>query len=157
MKVDVDETIRAAEEEEHERSDYSFRFPAFKGELEFDLEIAFLGKSVSRKAKIVYEHTPEWEYYDLRKKALHTGWSGSSYYIEVAAIPEEWDGDGNPVQGTPYWVRLEDFTSDDVIPHEMWDAVAEAVDEKCKVEDAERRRVAAAKQAAVKPTSKRRH
>ena len=35
-------------------------------------------------------------------------------------------------------MRLEEITHDDVIPHKVWDAVIDAVDEKCKVEDAER-------------------
>jgi hypothetical protein len=100
MGVDADETIRATEVAEHQLLEHSMRFPAFKGELEFDLTIAFLGKTVTRKAKVVYEHTPEWEYYDLRKKALFTGWGGSSWHVEV---PEESDGDGNFVEGEPYW------------------------------------------------------
>jgi hypothetical protein len=45
----------------------------------------------------------------------------------------------------------------DVIPEGMWNAVVDAIEEKCKVEDAERRRLAAAQQAAVTPGSKRRH
>jgi hypothetical protein len=47
----------------------SFKYPGFKGELPFDLTFTFLGKSVTRKAKVVYEHTPEWPYSDLRKQA----------------------------------------------------------------------------------------
>ncbi len=61
MGVDADATIRATEAHEDQLSKYSFSFPGFKGELGFDLTIAFLGQSLTRKAKVVYEHTPEWE------------------------------------------------------------------------------------------------
>jgi hypothetical protein len=44
-----------------------------------------------------------------------------------------------------------DFTEDDVLPHEAWDAVIDAVDEKCKAEDAKRRRAAGSKAKPVKP------
>ena len=37
----------------------------------------------------------------------------------------------------------------DVIPHQMFDVLLEAVDEKCKVEDAQRRRLAAMEELAV--------
>lgn len=155
MGVDADEMIRATEVEEKELWNYSHRYPAFKGEHEFDLTIAFLGKSVTRKAKIVYSHTPEWEYYDPQKKAPFTGWPGSSYRIEMTAVPEEWhDDDDNPVEGSSYWMRMKEITHIDLMPNEMWDALLDTVDEKCKVEDAERRRLAAAK---PRPSSKRRH
>jgi hypothetical protein len=110
-----------------------------------------------RKAKVVYEHTPEWEYYDLRKKEPYTGWASSSYHIEVAAVPEEQDDDGNTTAGTPYWVRMDDITRDNILPNDVWDAVLDAVDERCKAEDAERRRAAAAQQAKVKPRSRKHH
>jgi hypothetical protein len=57
MGVDPDEMIRETEQEEDALSKYSFNYPAFKGELPFDLTMTFLGKSVTRKAKVVYEHT----------------------------------------------------------------------------------------------------
>ena len=101
-----------------------------------------LGKRVTRKAKVVYAHTPEWEYYDLRKRAPYVGWDSSSYHLEVLAIPEEFHDDGTVTEGTPHWERLGDIIADDVLPHEMWDAVIDAVDEQCKAEDMQRRRAA---------------
>jgi hypothetical protein len=157
MGVDADATIRATEEHEDQLSRYSLSYPGFKGEFEFDLTIALLGKSAMRKARVVYEHTPEWEYYDLRKKAPYIGWNCSNYHIEVAAVPEEQDDEGNATAGTPYWVRMEDITRNDILPHEVWDALLDAVDEQCKLEDAERRRAAAARQAKVTPTSRKHH
>jgi hypothetical protein len=99
----------------------------------------------ARKAKVVYEHTPEWPYYDLRKQAEFTGWESSKYHIELQAVPEEHHDDRTVTFGTPRWVEMTDLVSDDVLPHEAWDLVLDAVDEKCKAEDAERRRAAGRK------------
>jgi hypothetical protein len=157
MGVDADEVIRKTEEESDKLSNYSFSYPGFKGELPFDLTFSFLGKSVVRKAKVVYLHTPEWEYWDTRKQAPFTGWDGTKYHLEVLAVPEEHHDDGTMTLGEPYWVEMGDIAGNDVLPHEVWDAVIDAIDNKCKAEDAERRRVADEKRAAATPTSKRRH
>jgi hypothetical protein len=118
------------------------KFPGFRGEFELHWTVAFLGQSVTRKGRVVYSHTPEWEYSDLHKNAPYTGWDSSSYRIEMQAEPiEHWDGDGKPIPGTPYWVSLEDITENDVLPNDFWEAVVEAIDAKCKAEDAERRRI----------------
>ena len=106
LGANADDLIRATEQEERQLHDYSSKYPGFRGELEFDWTVAFLGQTVTRKARIVYEHTPVWEYYDLRKDALYTGWESSSYRIEMQAEPEDQDGDGTPIPGTPYWVVL---------------------------------------------------
>jgi hypothetical protein len=53
-------------------------------------------------------------------------------------------------------MRLEELTRDDIIPTEVWDVLLDAVDDKCRLEDAERRRVAAARAASPRP-SRRRH
>jgi hypothetical protein len=155
--VDADEVIRAAEQEERQLLDYSHKFPGFRGELEFDWTVGFLGQSVTRKGRVVYSHTPDWEYFDLHKNAPYTGWDSSSYRVEMQAEPiEGWDGD-NPVPGTPYWVSLEDITENDVLPSDFWEAVVQAIDAKCKVEDAERRAAAKSRQAQPTPRSRKRH
>ena len=143
MGIDPDEMIRKTEQEERALRNYSFKYPAFKGELPFDLTLTFLGKSVTRKAKLVYEHTPEWPYYDLRKQAKFTGWESSHYHIELAAVPEVYESDDTVTEGESDWFQTEDITRDGVVPQEVWDAVLDVVDEKCKAEDAERRRAAA--------------
>jgi hypothetical protein len=158
LGVDPDEVIRAAEQEERELLDYSQKFPGFRGEIEFDWTVAFLGQSVTQKARVVYSHTPDWEYFDLIKNAPYKGWDSSSYRIEMQAVPvEDWDGDGEPILGTPYWVSLEDITDNDVLPNNFWEAVIDAIDAKCKVEDAERRAAAKARQAKLSPRSRKRH
>jgi len=156
--VDPNEVIRAAEQEERQLLDYSHKFPGFRGKLEFDLTVAFLGQSVTRKARVVYSHTPAWEYFDLHKNAPYTGWGSSSYQGEVQAEPiEDWDGDENPIPGEPYWVTLNDIIEEDVLPHGFWEAVDDAIEAKCKVEDAGRRTAAKARQAKLAPRSRKQH
>jgi hypothetical protein len=157
LGVEADNVIRATEQEERQLQDYSSRYPGFRGELEFDWTVAFLGQTATRKARIVYEHTPVWEYYDVRKDALYTGWDSSSYQIEMQAEPEDQDGDGNPIPGTPCWVVVGDITQDDVLPSAVWEAVIDAIDAKCKIEDVERRAAAKARQARLTPRSRKPH
>ena len=116
-----------------------------------------LGRKVTRKAKIIYTHTPEWEYWDRLKQAPCTGWASSSCQIELHAVPQEQDEDGNWADLEPYWMKLEELTRDDIIPTEVWDVLIDAVDDKCRAEDAERRRIAAAKATSLGKTSRRRH
>ena len=54
LGVEADDVIRATEQEERELLDYSQKFPGFRGEIEFDWTVAFLGQSVTRKARVVY-------------------------------------------------------------------------------------------------------
>src|SRR5262245_7928098 len=49
MGLDANAVIEKTEAADDELSEYSMRHPAFRGELEFDLTIAFLGKGVTRK------------------------------------------------------------------------------------------------------------
>jgi hypothetical protein len=129
------------EERAHWR--YSHKWPAFKGEVEFDMTFEFLGQRVTRRAKVQYEHTPEWEYFDLKKRAPYVGWQGTSYQLEIQAVPQEYHDDGTMTLGAPQWASMSDLTGDNVLPHEAWDAVIDAIDEQCKAEDAKRRLAAA--------------
>ena len=94
--------------------------------------IELLGRKVTRKAKIVYTHTPEWECWDRLKQAPYTRWASSSWLIELHAVPQEQDEEGNFVDLEPYWMRLEELTRDDIIPTEIWDVLLDAVDDKCR-------------------------
>lgn len=58
MGVESNDLIEATERDETERSRYSMRYPGFRGELEFDMTIAALGQSITRKAKVVYDTRP---------------------------------------------------------------------------------------------------
>jgi hypothetical protein len=75
LGVEADDVIRATEQEERELLDYCQKFPGFRGEIEFDWTVTFLGQSVTRKARVVYQHTPDWEYFDLLKNAPYKGWT----------------------------------------------------------------------------------
>jgi hypothetical protein len=63
----------------------------------------------------------------------------------------------NPIQGEPYWVTLNDIIGEDVLPPGFWEAVDDAIEAKCKVQDAERRTAAKARQAKLMPRSRKRH
>jgi hypothetical protein len=102
MGIEPNDLIESTELEETESSRYSMRYLAFRGDLEFDMTIAFLGQSGTRKAKVVYEHTPEWEYFDERKQAPYEGRGGTIYHLEIVAVPEEYDGDHQPMDGKPW-------------------------------------------------------
>ena len=73
MGVDPAAMIRSLEQEDDKRWEYTHRHPGFEGVLEFDLVFELAGKRVTRKAKVVYTHTPEWEYFDVHKQAPNTG------------------------------------------------------------------------------------
>jgi hypothetical protein len=81
MGIETNSVITATEQEERRLLDYSHKFPGFRGE--FDWTVAFIGGSVTRKERVVYSHTPEWEYFDLHKNAPYAGWNSSSYRIET--------------------------------------------------------------------------
>jgi hypothetical protein len=50
LGLNPDDVIRAAEQDERQLLDYSHKYPGFRGKLEFDWTVAFLGQSVTRKA-----------------------------------------------------------------------------------------------------------
>ena len=62
-----------------------------------------------------------------------------SYSLHLQAVPEEFHDDGTITEGKPHWVRMEDIIRDDVVSREMWDVVLDAIEEKSKAEDADRR------------------
>ena len=66
--------------------------------------------------------------------------------VKFLNVPEE---DGN--LGEPAWEEVDILEIGAV-----WNAVEDAIEERCKVEDTERRRVAAAQKSAPKPSSWRR-
>jgi hypothetical protein len=91
---------------------------------------------VTRKARADYEHTPDWEYFDLRKRALRVGWPSAALSISIRTVP---DKDGNP-GCAPSWEKI------DVLDiGEIWEILDEEIERRCKAEDAKRRRAAARK------------
>jgi hypothetical protein len=137
---------QSAEQAKHAAQSHHYHHnPAFKGVLEFDLTIGWLGKQITRRARIDYEHTPEGEFYDLEKKELVVSIVDQCSYALHLAVPEEFHDDGTITEGKPHWVKMEDIIRNDVVPHEMWDVVLDAIEEKSKAEDADRRRRVASK------------
>jgi hypothetical protein len=127
--------IDAVREQDVELIEHSRKFPAFKGRLEFDLTVEVFGKRVTRKARADYSHTPEWEYWDLRKRAPHVGWPQSNLSISIRTIPSK---DGSV--GGPEWEDV------DVLNFgEIWDILDDEIERRCKAEDAKRRRAASHK------------
>jgi hypothetical protein len=144
---DPNALIKAVEDDEAAVRRWCDLNPGFQGEIEFELTVEVFGKRVTRKAKAVYEYTPEWPYYDLTKRAQFEGWQGSSMHVEFLTVLEE---DGG--LGDPEWERI------DILQiGEVWNVIEDAIEDKCKAEDAERRRVAAARATSPAKSSRRRH
>jgi hypothetical protein len=132
LGFDARALIDAVREQDAERQVYSTRFPAFRATLDFDLTVELLGKRVTRKARADYTHTPEWEYWDLRKQAPYVGWPDSGLGISIRTVP---DKDG--FDGGPSWEKI------DILDiGEIWDILDDEIERRCKVEDAKRRRAA---------------
>jgi hypothetical protein len=129
--LDARALIDTVREQDEQRLTYSTEFPAFRGTLDFDLTVELLGKRVTRKARADYTYTPEWEYWDLRKQAPHVGWQGSSLCISVRTAPADgWD--------SATWEQV-----DVLNVMEIWNIIDDEIEERCKAEDAKRRRAAA--------------
>lgn len=132
------------EKEEIDRLRYSEENPGFEGVLEFDLQLTMLGKEVRRKARIVWDYTPEWRHFDLKQQRVIKSCPGHGMYIEVLAIleGEVWetgtDGKLHQRDNSPVWTRI-DLFEDGVIPQEIFADIEDRIDQKCKQEDALRR------------------
>jgi hypothetical protein len=137
----------AALEEDIALARYSSENPAFSGTLEFDLDIGVFGKKISRKARIVWEYTPAWEYFDPRLQRVHEGWPGDCMHVEVFSGLERevWvpgpDGELHPRDKSPQWRQfdLTDLFEDGVAPPELLGEIEDRIDEMARREDAIRR------------------
>jgi hypothetical protein len=119
--------------DQDENTEYSFQ-----GEYEFDLTIEMLGRRITRNARAVYEHTPCWEYFDLKKNALRVvDNSGTAFYIEILAMRQEFHEDGTVTDEESYWARV---TAIIALFDDLTDALCVAIDDQCWSEDEERRK-----------------
>jgi hypothetical protein len=124
-------------------------YPGFEGQLEFAIEFELLGFRVKRQARAEYKYTPEWEYFDLKKQVLFTGFMSSSYGLSLLTVPDDPGDpdeeiveieDDDPDDPRPLaWVPI-DLARTGILPEAVWDKVHDLIDEKCKGEDKERRR-----------------
>jgi len=121
------------DEDMPEQWKYAHRYPAFKGSYEFDLSMELFGERVARRVKAKYEHTPEWEYFDLHKKEPFVGWEITRWSLFVLTVPDEEDDE------RPTWVKLNDLSEGGIIPGDVWEHLYDAIDDQCKAEDAKRR------------------
>jgi hypothetical protein len=64
----------------------------------------------------------------------------TSLDIEILAIPREFHEDGTVADGEPYWVMLNNIAHEDVFPELSGEAICDAIDDRCKSEDAEPRK-----------------
>jgi len=129
------------------RWNHSHNYPAFKGVIEFDLEIGMLGKKVTRKARVTYTYTPEWEYFDLQQNRVMEGWAGDSMTFDVLAVPEieVWvtkEGQRESTRMGPEWTRVSDLLQIGVISEAMQTALDDEIEKRAKAEDRQRRRAA---------------
>ncbi len=117
---------------------------AFRGELGFPLTFELLGERFTKMAKIVYAYTPgDWRWFNPTTRTTRKGVESAVYHIDLRLVPEEWHDDGADhgavKDGELYWFTFGDFIRDDMLPNDVLSAIINAVDEKCRAEDDERR------------------
>jgi hypothetical protein len=132
--------------EAQELREYADRYPAFTGQLPFELRVHLFGHEVVRQARISYGHTPEGEYYDLNKNQVTLGWGSTTFKMEVLAEPggdQYLDRKGRlrRRKGKPHW-RQVDLLEDGVIPDVVVDDMFERIEEDARRQDIERREAA---------------
>ncbi len=103
-----------------------------------------LGERVERRARLEYDFTPAWEYFDLHLKKLFTGWEQWGVSIAMLTQAEVEDDadversepspetvgdehDPNP----PAWVPC-DLVRYGVLPRTVWDRMDDLIEEKCR-------------------------
>jgi hypothetical protein len=111
------------------------------------LRDATLGQRFTRPARIVYAFTPgDWRYFDPETGKTRKGTETAFYHVDLRLVPKEWhdDGTGEGVvkEGKPYWFTFGDFVRNDMLPNDVLDAILNAIEDKCRAEDAERRKAA---------------
>lgn len=139
---------------------HSKRPPGFAGTLEFRIAFELLGKRVGRQARVEYTCSPQWEYYDLKAKALvvGTGYVTMGLYVKAErdAQPKKADGRRKmkPARRKAVWERI-DISAFGVLPNEVWRLLHDRIEDRCMAEDALRRqRVAAGKKVLGEPPQK---
>jgi hypothetical protein len=128
------------EEGELERWRHSKQFPAFTGRYPLEITFELCGEQVARQARVEYTCTPEWEYFDPRKQTPYVGWPGTIMSLHVLTVPEAYEDGGEPDE-EPEWVEVSELFQAGVVPSEVVDGIRDAIEEQCRKEDAERRRL----------------
>jgi hypothetical protein len=133
------------EEHEAEAHLHALRHPGFKGAIEFDIIFEALGTTCVRKARLTWQRTPDWPYYDLYKRAVVTMPAGGSMGLEIWAVPDEiaWRptsaGSWKKSKGEPAWVRAHALLDEGILPSSVSEALEEKIEQQCQAEDLRRR------------------
>jgi hypothetical protein len=94
-----------------------------------------------RKARLKYDYTPEWEYFDLKKQPLYVGWAMSTMELSMLTSPEEGLAERNgSTDEKPEWVQMGDLGR--MLSMVTWEAIEDLIEERITAEDSERRKAA---------------
>jgi hypothetical protein len=88
----------------------------FKGEIPFELTLRLWGKTVKRKAKVVFAHAPDGQYYCTGSKTLKESIISTRWHIEVLTVPRDWA----VPKGKPRWVNVDGLIEPGVLSDEAW-------------------------------------
>lgn len=146
LGIDVLEKIKA--------TDYDFSnlnavaYP-FHGTVEFDVTFKLLGLEVVRKARIHYDHSPAWSFFDVESGGERIGSESSSFTLEVQAehaptTLTDITENGRTVwkQVPTKWEKCNDLTEMGILSDEMMEAIFELIDRDCREQDSARRKLA---------------
>lgn len=145
LQIDIDDAIKQAKKDP--KSDFSIIFAAqqeeghaFSGEIEFDFEMTMLGTIFQRRAKIVYDHTPDWSYFSCSTGKERLGWDSSSFHMEIQALPEgevlEYKN-GKLVKRKckPCWIKVDQLQEDGVLSEAIYPMIMDMIEEDARRQD----------------------
>lgn len=143
LGVDIAEKLKATD---YDFSDWDPGAFPFKGVVEFDLTFSLLGKQVTRKARVSYEHSPAWAYFDVASGGERLGTESYAFTLEVQAVHSPTTTMSTTVRGRTVhkhfpttWEKCNDLTELGVLSEEMMDEVFALIDRDCRAVDQARR------------------
>jgi hypothetical protein len=156
LGMDSRSIIRRAEQEERwawsfceesEKADYrpTMWEPAFTGTIEIDLTLSAFGIECVRKARVNWEWTPEWPYFDLRTKRVVEVLARGGFGLEIWAVPGTEILDMTPAgkweatKDNPSWIDANWLIRDGVLPSTIREQIEHEIEQRCQAEDQRRR------------------
>lgn len=116
--------------------------PAFSGTVNFQIKLDMLGRSGIREAKIKYECTPEWPYWNKLTGRETNKREQARFSLWLLAVPDPRQEFDHPEDAEPVWVQVRELIEDGILPHEMIDAMFLSADNDARRQDIENRRKA---------------
>jgi len=113
--------------------------PAFTGTVDFEIKFEVLGHTVTRKARLDYEHIPEWPYYDIETGEEVVSTFTSTMGLQILAVPDPSQDFEVPEDAEPSWIKCADLLEDDVFSEEITVALWDAIDLDAKRQDEKNR------------------